>query len=152
MLCGKSSSARLMLTFLTAIGLSLFLGQSLWAKDISGMLHVPDSGKTQIITLNDGSTLTGKITRVDADKVVFTTQMGEMTISIDKIAEIKEAADKLGLENEINLEAHFPKSHWSKGGMLIVAKHEPKEAIIQKLAKQLAKIKSQQAQQQPIRR
>lgn len=68
-------------------------------------------------------------------------------VQTPKIVEIKEAADKLGLENEINIEAHFPKTHWSKGGMLIVTKHEPKEVIIQKIAKQLAKIKSQQAQQ-----
>ena len=92
MLCDKNRSARFILTFLMAIGLSLFLGQSLWAKDISGMLHVPDSGKTQIITLNDGSTLTGKITKVNVDSIAFTTQMGEMTISIDKIVEIKEVA------------------------------------------------------------
>ena len=69
-----------------------------------------------------------------------------------KIAEVKEAADKLGLENELNIEARFPKTPWSKTGMLIVAKNEPKEAIIQKLAKQLAKIKNQQAQQQPTKR
>ncbi|MGD6807821.1 MAG: signal recognition particle subunit SRP19/SEC65 family protein [Candidatus Bathyarchaeia archaeon] len=65
-----------------------------------------------------------------------------------KIAEIKEAADKLGLENEINLEAHFPKTHWAKTGMLIVEKNEPKEEIIAKLARQLVKIRSQQPQQQ----
>lgn len=64
-----------------------------------------------------------------------------------KIVEIKEAADKLGLQNEINLEAHFPRMPWVKSGMLLVEKKEPKEAIIKKLAKQLAKIKSQQAQQ-----
>lgn len=68
-----------------------------------------------------------------------------------KIAEIKEAADKLGLENEINLEAHFPKAPWAKSGMLLVEKNEAKEAIIKKLAKQLIKIKSQQ-QQLPTRR
>jgi signal recognition particle subunit SRP19 len=68
-----------------------------------------------------------------------------------KIAEIKEAADKLGLENEINLEAHFPKAPWAKSGMLLVEKNEAKEAIIKKLAKQLVKIKSQQ-QQLPARR
>jgi Signal recognition particle 19 kDa protein len=64
-----------------------------------------------------------------------------------KITEIKEAADKLGIENEINLEAHFPKAHWSKCGMLIVAKKEPKEDVIQRLAKQLFKIRQQQPQQ-----
>jgi signal recognition particle subunit SRP19 len=69
-----------------------------------------------------------------------------------KIAEVKEAADKLGLENEINLEAHFPKAPWAKTGMLIVEKNEPKEAIIKKLAKQLVKIKNQQASELPKRR
>ncbi len=64
-----------------------------------------------------------------------------------KILEIKEAADKLGLENELNAEAHFPKNHWAKTGMLIVEKRESKEAVLRSLAKQLAKIKSQQAQQ-----
>ena len=68
-----------------------------------------------------------------------------------KIAEIKEAADKLGLQNEIRLEAHFPRTPWSKSGMLLVEKKEPKEAIIKKLAKQLVKVKSQQ-QQLPAKR
>ena len=61
-----------------------------------------------------------------------------------KILEIKEAADKLGLTNQINVDAHFPKAPWIKSGMLLVEKQEPKEAIIKKLAKQLLKIKSQQ--------
>jgi signal recognition particle subunit SRP19 len=60
-----------------------------------------------------------------------------------KILEIKEAADKMGLQNEIKLEAHFPKTPWTKSGMMLVEKKEPKEKIIQKLAKQLIKIKSQ---------
>ena len=68
-----------------------------------------------------------------------------------KIAEIKEAADKLGLQNEIRLEAHFPRMPWSKSGMLLVEKKEAKEAIIKKLAKQLVKVKSQQ-QQLPAKR
>ncbi len=66
--------------------------------------------------------------------------------------ELKEAADKLSIENEINLETRFPKTPWAKGGSMIVAKQEPKEAIIEKLAKQLTKIKNQQASQQPMRR
>ena len=63
-----------------------------------------------------------------------------------KIAEIKEAADKIGLQNELKAEAHFPKNPWAKTGMLLVEKKEAKEAIIKQIAKQLAKIKSQQAQ------
>lgn len=69
-----------------------------------------------------------------------------------KILELKEAADKLSLENEVNLETRFPKTPWVKGGSMIVAKHESKEIIIQKLAKQLTKIKNQQASIQPARR
>ena len=65
-----------------------------------------------------------------------------IAVQSPKIEEIKQAADKLGLENEINLNARFPKNHWSKTGMLLIEKKEPKEKIIQKLAKQLVKIKS----------
>ncbi len=64
-----------------------------------------------------------------------------------KILEVKVAADKLGLENEVNLEAHFPKMPWSKTGMLLVEKRESNEEILQDLAKHLQKVKSQQAQQ-----
>ena len=65
-----------------------------------------------------------------------------LAVQSPKIAEVKEAADKLGLKNEVNLEAHFPKTHWAKTGMLLVEKKEAKEKIIQKIAKQLVKIKS----------
>ena len=66
-----------------------------------------------------------------------------IAVQSPKILEIKEAADKLGLQNDVNLEAHFPKAPWAKSGMLLVEKREAKEKIIQKLAKQLLKIKSQ---------
>ena len=65
-----------------------------------------------------------------------------LAVQSPKIAEVKEAADKLGLKNEVNLEAHFPKMHWAKTGMLLVEKKEAKGKIIQKIAKQLMKIKS----------
>jgi len=65
-----------------------------------------------------------------------------MAVQSPKIAELKEAVDKLGLKNEVNLEAHFPKTHWAKTGMLFVEKKEAKEKIIKKIAKQLVKIKS----------
>jgi signal recognition particle subunit SRP19 len=65
-----------------------------------------------------------------------------LAVQSPKIAEVKEAVDKLGLKNELNPEAHFPKMPWAKTGMLLVEKKEPKEKIIQKIAKQLVKIKS----------
>jgi signal recognition particle subunit SRP19 len=61
-----------------------------------------------------------------------------------KILEIKEAADKLGLQNSMNPTAGYPKTPWLKMGMLMVEKNEPKEQIILKIAVQLAKIKLQQ--------
>ncbi|MCL1978074.1 MAG: signal recognition particle protein Srp19 [Candidatus Bathyarchaeota archaeon] len=72
-----------------------------------------------------------------------------MAVISPKILEIKEAADNLGLQNDINPTAGYPKTPWSKMGMLTVEKNEPKEQIILKLAAQLAKIKiQQQAEQQ----
>jgi signal recognition particle subunit SRP19 len=65
-----------------------------------------------------------------------------------KILELKEAADKLGLENDINPTAGYPKTPWVKMGMLTVKKNEPKEQIILKLANRLTNIKQQQAEQQ----
>jgi len=65
-----------------------------------------------------------------------------MAVQSPKIDEVKQAVDKLGLENEIKPEAHFPKTPWAKTGMLLVEKKEPKEKIIQKIAKQLVRIKS----------
>ena len=81
-------------------------------------------------------------TRKDGRRVPKT-----IAVQSPKILEIKEATDKLCLKNEINLEAHFPKTPWAKSGMLLVEKNEAKEKIIQKIAKQLIKIKSQQQQQ-----
>jgi signal recognition particle subunit SRP19 len=69
-----------------------------------------------------------------------------LAVQFPKIAELKEATDKLGLKNEVNLEAHFPKIPWSKTGMLLVEKKEAKAKIIQKIAKQLVKIKAAAAQ------
>jgi signal recognition particle subunit SRP19 len=65
-----------------------------------------------------------------------------MAVQSPKILEVKEAVDRLGLKNEANLEAHFPKMPWAKTGMLFVEKKEAKEKIIQKIAKQLVKIKN----------
>ena len=64
-----------------------------------------------------------------------------LAVQSPKITEIKEAVDKIGLKNEVKPEAHFPKMPWAKTGMLLVEKRESKEKIIQKIAKQLMKIK-----------
>jgi len=69
-----------------------------------------------------------------------------LAVQSPRIVELKEATDKIGIRNEIRLEAHFPKTHWAKNGMLLVEKKEAKEKIIQKIAKQLVRIRSQQQQ------
>ena len=68
-----------------------------------------------------------------------------LAVQSPKITELKEAVDRLRLKNEINLEAHFPQMPWAKTGMLFVEKKESKEKVIQSIAKQLVKIKSQPA-------
>ena len=70
--------------------LLLLLGVS--ALGYTGKLQIPPQGTSQMITLQDGSTLMGKITAVNESDVKFQTDMGEMTIEIAKIKEIKEVS------------------------------------------------------------
>lgn len=72
-----------------------------------------------------------------------------IAVQSPKIDEIKLAADRLGLKNEVRPETHFPKNHWAKTGMLLIEKKEAKEKIIQKIAKQLIRIKNVQANNMP---
>jgi hypothetical protein len=60
--------------------------------DISGSLQVPGEGITQIISLDDGSSLTGTITSVGDSAIKFQTSVGELDIPIGKIVEIREVA------------------------------------------------------------
>jgi signal recognition particle subunit SRP19 len=83
-------------------------------------------------------------TRKDGRRVSKT-----LAVQLPKIDEVKMAADRLGLRSEVRLEAHFPKRPWAKTGMLLVEKKEAKEKIIQKIAKQLVRIKNVQANNMP---
>lgn len=65
-----------------------------------------------------------------------------LAVPSPKISELKEAAEKLGLEHELFLDASYPKTPWLKTGMLLVAKKETKNNILKKLAKQLLKIRT----------
>jgi signal recognition particle subunit SRP19 len=85
----------------------------------------------------------GNKTRKEGRRVPTT-----LAVQMPKITEIQEAANKLGLQNQVNLETHYAKAPWHKSGSILVEKKEPKEKIIQKLAKELVKIKSEQAKQQ----
>jgi signal recognition particle subunit SRP19 len=65
-----------------------------------------------------------------------------LAVSLPKVAEIKDAADRLRLECELVPDVAYPKTPWIKTGMLLVKKEEPKENIIRNIAMQLVKIRS----------
>jgi len=73
-----------------------------------------------------------------------------LAVQSPKIDEVKLAVDRLGLKNEIRLEAHFSRLPWIKTGMVLVEKKEAKEKILIKIAKQLVKIKSAQMPAKPL--
>ncbi len=80
---------RLFGTLVIGAVLVLLPGVQVMADDIAGDLKVPAADETQLLTLVDGSTLVGKITQVGDSEITFETKMGEMTISINKIIEVK---------------------------------------------------------------
>lgn len=65
-----------------------------------------------------------------------------LAVPSPKILEIKEAAEKIGLDYELVLDAGYPKTPWLKTGVLLVKKKESKEQTIKRIAKQLSKIRS----------
>jgi signal recognition particle subunit SRP19 len=70
-----------------------------------------------------------------------------LAVPSPKILEIKDAAEKIGLECELVGDAGYPKTPWLKTGMLLVKKKESKDQIAKRIAKQLLKIRSTQQQQ-----
>lgn len=64
-----------------------------------------------------------------------------LAVPMPKILELKEAVEKLGLEHELVPELCYPKMPWLKTGLLLIAKKEPKNQILKKVAKQLQKIR-----------
>jgi len=79
---------KVMLVFVVAA--LLLPGLRVDAQSLSGKLVVPAADMTQMLTLDDGSTLVGRITEVGETDIKFQTDMGEMTILIAKIRDIKE--------------------------------------------------------------
>jgi signal recognition particle subunit SRP19 len=71
----------------------------------------------------------------------------KMAVQSPKILEILEAAQKQGLRNELVVTAGYPKTPWSKTGMLLVEKKGSKEQVINQIAKQLLKTRSETPKQ-----
>jgi signal recognition particle subunit SRP19 len=81
-------------------------------------------------------------TRKDGRRVPKT-----LAVQSPKVEEVQEAARALGLKPELTVGVGYPKTPWSKTGLVMVQKNAPKELIIKKLAKQLVKTRSQQVPQ-----
>lgn len=72
------------------VALCLITGSSAGAGDLRDKLVIPDADVMQRLTLDDGSTLVGRITKVGENEVDFKTDVGKVTIAIAKIKDIKE--------------------------------------------------------------
>jgi len=67
--------------------------ERIYAQEITtlkGNLRIPDSSHVQILTMQDGSTLIGRIAEIGPSEIQFVTELGKITIPITKIKEIKE--------------------------------------------------------------
>ncbi len=81
-----SNKAKSLLLSLIAI-LLCFASISV-AGDISSQLTVPEEGQKQMLSLDDGSTMIGRIKEVGESSIIFVTEHGEMTIEKAKIKEV----------------------------------------------------------------
>jgi signal recognition particle subunit SRP19 len=70
-----------------------------------------------------------------------------LSVQSPKILEIQDAAQVLGLEQEMVEGKGYPKTPWSKQGMLLVEKQGSKEQVINKIAKQLLKARNEAMKQ-----
>ncbi len=68
-----------------------------------------------------------------------------LAVQSPKIGEVEMAARHLGLNPELRADVAYPKSPWSKGGMIMVEKRHPKEEILKLIAKQLPIVRTEQA-------
>jgi signal recognition particle subunit SRP19 len=64
-----------------------------------------------------------------------------LSVLSPKASEVKEAADKLRLSCELRADVAFPRTPWSRSGMILVQKIQSKEATVREIAKQLVQIR-----------
>jgi signal recognition particle subunit SRP19 len=70
-----------------------------------------------------------------------------LAVPCPKILEIQEAAQKLCFELEVVAGKGYPKTPWSKTGMLLVEKKGSKEQVISRIAKELLKARAEKPKQ-----
>jgi signal recognition particle subunit SRP19 len=70
-----------------------------------------------------------------------------LAVSSPKILEIQEAAQKTGVEFEVVLDKGYSKTPWLETGLLLVEKKDSKEQVINRIAKQLLKVRNEKPKQ-----
>jgi signal recognition particle subunit SRP19 len=70
-----------------------------------------------------------------------------MAFVAPKLAELEAAALKLNMQPETIPEKGYPKTPWNKMGMLLVEKQGSKEQTLNKLARQLLKMRNETPRQ-----
>jgi len=70
-----------------------------------------------------------------------------LAVPSPRTSEIKEAADRLRLENEFVPGKGYSRTPWTKTGMLLIKKKESKERTLTRIAQQLGKTRAAQAAQ-----
>ena len=65
-----------------------------------------------------------------------------LAVTLPRIAEVKEAAEKTGLKYELVPEVGYPKTPWLKTGMLLVEKKGSKNQTILMIGKKLLELRS----------
>jgi signal recognition particle subunit SRP19 len=66
-----------------------------------------------------------------------------LAVSSPKILEIQEAAQKTGVEFELVPDKGYSKTPWLKTGLLLVEKKGSKEQVINRIARQLLKVRNE---------
>ncbi len=65
-----------------------------------------------------------------------------LAVTLPRIAEMKEAAEKTGLKYELVPEVGYPKTPWLKTGMLLVEKKVSKNETIVMIGKKILEVRS----------
>jgi signal recognition particle subunit SRP19 len=65
----------------------------------------------------------------------------KLGVSAPKVEELLRAAKRLGMEPEIMPDAVHPSSSWRRSGLLVIPKKESKSKTLNKIAKELLKLR-----------
>ncbi len=87
----RLNSKRVILSSLTALSMSFLFSLTAFAQeeaDRFSHLIIPDENSVQILTLEDGSTILGRITEIRAREIVFKSDIGDLSIDRAKISDI----------------------------------------------------------------